>query len=534
MFKAEHCTEASFKSFCGAGGGGGGNHSANSTWVTLGGTDCFSGQDNMGTCAADDVAPCKAQCLTMGNCGGVNWPHEHFKPSGCYSNTATDSKLTLYALKPPNTSGDGSGVAVTAGGSVYVQGRNARSVLTQDTGSSSSSHWSLSETPASADLIWLINRCYLGTYEPSPQQALNMLPWDLPLVDKARLVTNIQRYDANVQTQPQMLRGEKKEEALGLSASFVPTTYRVADNGAWEIFLAEMANCSSRHRVQQVPCGPWILKRTDLSNGEGATILPDPAAWAASGGRQRLLELPGHVAASYIVQRYIDEPLLLAGRKSELRTYWLVASLDPLVVLYHPGTVRLNAALYSRADYDDDLVHITNMRRQLQAASLNASQKANHGAGLGLKWTHEQLAADLAERGYGETAWSKLQSQIKQIIVRAINATRSELSERVGETRGKFQLFGADFIVEDSNGTLRPWLTEVQVGPGLSHDEPVKAAIVPRMVRDAAAIGVAAVRAATVLAETVGGEGGERAAVLGAMARLGEGTVFDTLVNEAA
>ena len=237
---------------------------ANATWVTLGGTDCFSGQDNMGTCAADDVAPCKAQCLTMGNCGGVNWPHEHFKPSGCYSNTATDSKLTLYALKPPNTSGDGSGVAVTAGGSVYVQGRNARSVLTQDTGSSSSSHWSLSETPASADLIWLINRCYLGTYEPSPQQALNMLPWDLPLVDKARLVTNIQRYDANVQTQPQMLRGEKKEEALGLSASFVPTTYRVADNGAWEIFLAEMANCSSRHRVQQVPCGPWILKRTDF------------------------------------------------------------------------------------------------------------------------------------------------------------------------------------------------------------------------------------------------------------------------------
>ena len=243
---------------------------------------------------------------------------------------------------------------------------------------------------------------------------------------------------------------------------------------------------------------------------------------------------PGGCTALVGFQWYhADPPGSGAGRKSELRTYWLVASLDPLVVLYHPGTVRLNAAMYRRADYDDDLVHITNTRRQLQAPSLNASQKVNHGAGLGLKWTHEQLAADLAERGYGAAAWTQLQSRIKQIIVRAVNATRSELSERVGETRGKFQLFGADFIVEDSNSTLRPWLTEVQVGPGLSHDEPVKAAIIPQLVRDAAAIGVAAARAAAVLAETVGGDGGGRAAALGVMARLGEGTVFDTLVNEA-
>ena len=313
VFKAEHCTEANFKSFCGGGGGGG-----NATWVTLGSTDCFIGQDNMGTCGADDVATCKAQCLTMGNCGGVNWPHKHFKPSGCYSNRESDSKLTLYAIKPSNASGGGSGVAVAAPGSVYVQGWNARSVLAQDgsssgsgSGSDSGSGWLLSGTPASADLIWLINRCYLGTYEPNPDQALNMLPWDLPLVDKARLVANIQRYDSLL-TQPQMQRGEKD---LGLSASFVPTTYRVADNIAWEAFRAEMANCSSRHHhVQQVKCGPWILKRTDLSNGEGATILPDPAAWAAGGGRQRLLELPGHAAQSYIVQRYIDEPLLLTGK----------------------------------------------------------------------------------------------------------------------------------------------------------------------------------------------------------------------------
>ena len=106
--------------------------------------------------------------------------------------------------------------------------------------------------------------------------------------------------------------------------------------------------------------------------------------------------------------------------------------------------------------------------------------------------------------------------------MRSVNATRPALSERVGETAGTFQLLGADFIVDEQ---LRPWLTEVQVGPGLSHDEPVKAALIPGLVRDAAAIGLAAARAAALE---------DPQARAAAMARLGEGTAFVTLANEAA
>ena len=190
------------------------------------------------------------------------------------------------------------------------------------------------------------------------------------------------------------------------------------------------------------------------------------------------------------------------------------------MVLYHPGTVRLNAQAYRRDDYDNDLIHITNTRRQLQSAVLNATQRANHGASLGLKWTHEQLRADLTER-YGSNSWERLQHTIRQILIRTVNATLHELTDRVGETRGTFQLFGADFIVDDK---LQPWLTEVQVGPGLSHDEPVKASIIPALVADAAAIGLAASRA-TLLEET------DR---LATMAGLGVGTSFQPLINHVA
>ena len=407
----------------------------------------------------------------------------------------TEGNFEAFCNASATPSGTGSGK------SVYVQGRNARSIL-------ATAGWSLADSPEDADLIWLINRCYLGTYEPAlPQQALNMLPWDLPLVDKGQLARNLQRHDREIPA------GGQLPAALGLSEMFLPTTYRLADEEEWAAFCNETASRRARGNSR-----PWILKRTDLSNGEGARILPDPVRWAESGERERLIQ--GGGAANYIVQRYIDRPLLLDGRKSELRVYWLVASLEPLVVLYHPGTVRLNTQAYRRADYGNDLIHITNTRRQLQSPELNASQRADHGANLRLKWTHSQLREDLVARGYGSESLERLQHTIRQVLIRATNATLHELTDRVGETRGAFQLLGADFIVDEQ---LRPWLTELQVGPGLSHDEPVKAGIIPSIVSDAAEIGLAASKAAQL-------EGRQRGV---AMARLGEGSVFQTLINRA-
>ena len=37
---------------------------------------------------------------------------------------------------------------------------------------------------------------------------------------------------------------------------------------------------------------------------------------------------------------------------------------------------------------------------------------------------------------------------------------------------------------------LKPWLTEVQTGPGLSHDVPVKAKLIPGLVQQAALLGL--------------------------------------------
>ena len=61
-------------------------------------------------------------------------------------------------------------------------------------------------------------------------------------------------------------------------------------------------------------------------------------------------ELCGNVESPWLIQRYIDNPLLLdRNNKFDFRMYMLIASVDPLIVYYHDGFLRV-----SFENYDPD------------------------------------------------------------------------------------------------------------------------------------------------------------------------------------
>ncbi|CAE7258134.1 Ttll1, partial [Symbiodinium sp. CCMP2456] len=67
------------------------------------------------------------------------------------------------------------------------------------------------------------------------------------------------------------------------------------------------------------------------------------------------------------VQRYLSEPLLIGGKKFDLRLYVLVTSYSPLTIyVYRSGFARFSHARFSMdtADLSDAMIHLTNVAVQ--------------------------------------------------------------------------------------------------------------------------------------------------------------------------
>ena len=88
----------------------------------------------------------------------------------------------------------------------------------------------------------------------------------------------------------------------------------------------------------------------------------------------------------YVICRYVDRPLLVGGKKFDLRIYVLVTNYRPLKVwLSSEGFARFCNKKYSLAsdEFDNMEIHLTNVAIQKKADEYNTE----HGS----KWSIENL-----------------------------------------------------------------------------------------------------------------------------------------------
>jgi hypothetical protein len=232
----------------------------------------------------------------------------------------------------------------------------------------------------------------------------------------------------------------------------------------------------------------WVTKEPLSAEGQGIIVNPDidllRQLWLKDpeASDDKIVCKSNVTTDSVLIQQYVLNPLLLNGKKMEIRTYWLIASVDPFIVLYRDGTVRLTTRDYKTEEWSDPLIHITNVRQQKKADPnyhLTESER---------KWSLEQLADYLVEQKKVTLApevWlNQLRVTLKEIIGRVARGAYPQLRQLKGEFKawdGRFELFGMDVILDDN---LRPWLTEIQDGPGLSLDPGTKRKVIPEMLEE--------------------------------------------------
>jgi tubulin polyglutamylase TTLL5 len=97
----------------------------------------------------------------------------------------------------------------------------------------------------------------------------------------------------------------------------------------------------------------WIMKPVGLSRGRGIELVT------------RIEDIAFNEPV--VVQKYLDNPLLLEGHKFDMRIYVVVLSINPLeAFVYREGFARISTEKYSldREDLGNKFIHLTNFSVQ--------------------------------------------------------------------------------------------------------------------------------------------------------------------------
>eukprot|EP00994_Dinema_validum_P007437 NODE_611_length_1504_cov_89.870103_g451_i0.p1 GENE.NODE_611_length_1504_cov_89.870103_g451_i0~~NODE_611_length_1504_cov_89.870103_g451_i0.p1 ORF type:complete len:419 (-),score=94.89 NODE_611_length_1504_cov_89.870103_g451_i0:159-1415(-) len=257
------------------------------------------------------------------------------------------------------------------------------------------------------------------------------------------------RKDNLIKNLKRMKRGLEKEGKAEAAAEydFFPLSFTLP--AEYGMFAEE---------YKKVPSGTvFIMKPIGSCQGRGIflfTKLQHIADWrrdsrfGTNSGEQGTVE-------NYIVQRYIDRPLLVGGRKFDLRIYALVTSYQPLTVwLYRAAFCRFTQQRYSMnlKNIGDTFVHLTNVAVQ--------KTNPNYSKQQGCKWSVRKLKLWIMSK-FGEAAAEQVFSDIQDVILRALLSVQKVMIN----DKHCFELYGYDVLLD---ADLKVWVIEVNASPSLS------------------------------------------------------------------
>ena len=312
------------------------------------------------------------------------------------------------------------------------------------------------KTMEDEDEYWNLYWASKGTHLSSvmmrlgEDQMVNHFPNHFELTRKDLLVKNLKKYRKEMERQG---RGAELDD-------IVPVTFTLPTD--YPLFVEEFRRVEAEQGKST-----WIMKPCAKCQGVGIFLiskLSQIKKWSAKNG-----EASGK--DQYVISRYIDHPLLVGGRKFDLRIYVLVTSYNPLRAYVHrQGFGRFCTIKYSSAssDLDNVMMHLTNVAVQKHSEDYNE----DHGG----KWHIKNLRLWL-QATYGQEQTDACFNAMRSLIYHTLKAAQSIIIN----DKHCFEMYGYDVLLD---ATLKPWLIEVNASPSLSATTPSDLAMKTQVIND--------------------------------------------------
>lgn len=194
----------------------------------------------------------------------------------------------------------------------------------------------------------------------------------------------------------------------------------------------------------------WIAKPGGLSRGRGIHCVDQLNDILVD------IKICGHT----MIQKYIENPLIILNRKFDIRQWVLVTDLAPLTIwCFDTPYLRFGAEDYKIDEFKNIYSHLTNNSIAKYSEHFNDTQIE------GDMWEIEQFRKFL-EDNYGKDYWPELQEKIHKIVIYALQSAKHKIFQR----KNSHEVFGFDLMV-DTN--LNVYLIEINASPDWTYSTKV-------------------------------------------------------------
>jgi len=168
-----------------------------------------------------------------------------------------------------------------------------------------------------------------------------------------------------------------------------------------------------------------------------------------------------------VVQKYLEKPSLISGKKYDIRFFMLIACTKPYLVMTNSGYVRISLEDYTTEGFGEGkkgekMIHLT-----------NASVQRGHPEFKNKKedtiLSMEMLKNLFVKDGVVESA-EMFDEKVTKKLDEVCRLTFLSVKDKLEQKFGCFELFGFDFILDEE---LNPHLIEINTNPALFTDTKV-------------------------------------------------------------